>query len=77
MNNYLSDDDRRVWGDDLLSVIDRKSREAVSPELRRLQAENQSLQQRIARGEAHDIYSTLISRSLARRGDSSTSRRAS
>ena len=60
MNQRLvTDDERRAYGDDLLSVVERKALEAFSPHLRQLQNENQNLRQRVARGEAQTIYENL------------------
>jgi hypothetical protein len=57
----ITDEERKAYGDDLLSVVERKALEAVSPHLQRLQQENQQLKNRVARDEARSIYDILAS----------------
>jgi hypothetical protein len=59
MNRLVSDQDRAVWGDDLLSVIDRTARQGLGPELQRLAAANEQLRQRVTRDGARTIYEIL------------------
>lgn len=55
----VTDEERKAYGDDLLSVVERKALEAVNPYLRRLENDNQLLRQRLQSNEARDTYSVL------------------
>jgi hypothetical protein len=61
MNSYISEAERRAYGDDLLNVIERKAVEAFQPYAQRLENQNRDLRARLARGESNDIYALLDS----------------
>jgi hypothetical protein len=56
---YVTEDERRAYGDDLLSVVERQAMSAFTPHLRRLEGENEHLRRKVAANEARDIYSIL------------------
>jgi hypothetical protein len=55
----ISDEERKNYGDELLSVIERKAKEALSPEVRSLAEQNQKLQRELTKVKANDVYSEL------------------
>ena len=55
----VTDEERRAYGDDLLSVVERKALEAVQPHISELAQQNYDLQQRVQRDEARTIYDVL------------------
>lgn len=55
----ITDEERKAYGDDLLSVVERKALEAVQPRMNQLAQENNQLKQRLQRDEANHIYSFL------------------
>jgi hypothetical protein len=61
MNNasLITEDERRAYGDDLLSIVERKAIQAFRPYAQRLQNENADLRRRVQSGEARDIYDLL------------------
>lgn len=58
-NNLITDEDRQNYGDELLDVVTRAARGAVSPELERLQRENASLTQRVQNTGKRELFATL------------------
>lgn len=58
-NNLITDEDRQNYGDELLDVVTRAARGAVSPELERLQRENASLTQRVQKTGKRELFTTL------------------
>jgi cell division septum initiation protein DivIVA len=59
MARYSTEEDRRVYGDELLDVVARKAYDTLAPTVERLQGENQNLQQRVRRSEANNIFHAL------------------
>ena len=55
----ITEDERRAYGDEALSVMERKAREVVGPVVNDLNRQNQQLRSELQRVKAHDIYSTL------------------
>lgn len=55
----VTEEERKAYGDDLLSVVERKALEAVQPHINKLTTENQQLRQRLERDEARDVYGVL------------------
>lgn len=55
----VTDEERKAYGDDLLSVVERQALQAVQPHISRLAEENQQLRNRVARDEARTIYDIL------------------
>jgi hypothetical protein len=55
----VTEEERRAYGDDLLSVVERKAMEVMSPTIAQLRNENQDLRQRVFASEARDIYAVL------------------
>lgn len=55
----VTDEERKAYGDDLLSVVERQALQAVQPHISRLAEENQQLRHRVARDEARTIYEIL------------------
>jgi hypothetical protein len=55
----VTEEERKAYGDDLLSVVERKALEATQPHLQRLESENVQLKQRLARDEALRTYAAL------------------
>jgi len=55
----ITPEERQTYGDELLSVVERKALEATMPKLTQLERENLELKQRLARGEANDVYTVL------------------
>lgn len=58
----VTDEERKAYGDDLLSVVERTALQTVQPRLNQLQQENERLKQRVARDEANTIYAVLDAR---------------
>jgi hypothetical protein len=56
---FVTDEERRAYGSDLLSVIERQAWETLSPELQNLKRDNADLRARVQASEARDIYSLL------------------
>jgi hypothetical protein len=59
--NYplVTEEERKAYGDDLLSVVERKALEALRPIAGRLQNENADLRRRLAAQDARSIYEVL------------------
>jgi hypothetical protein len=57
--SLISEAERQAWGDEVLSVMERKAQEAVGPALNELNRQNQQLRGELQQVKAHDIYSTL------------------
>jgi hypothetical protein len=55
----VSDYERQMYGDDLLSVVDRQARQSLGGELQRLSQQNQQLAQRIQNSEARSTWDLL------------------
>lgn len=55
----ISDEERKYYGDDLLSVVERKAREVVQPAVRELAERNKQLQQELKQVKTNDVYSEL------------------
>jgi hypothetical protein len=56
---YVTPEERRAYGDDLLSVVERKAMEAVQPHLDQLQNANDRLARRVYAQGARTIYDEL------------------
>lgn len=57
--NLITDADREGFGDELIDLARRAARDAVSPELQRLQQENERLTQRVQTTGKRELFSTL------------------
>lgn len=58
----VSDEERKAYGDDLLSVVERTALQTVQPRLNQLQQENDQLRQRVQRDEGNTIRAILDAR---------------
>ena len=58
-NNLITDDERRAYGDEALSVMERKALEVVQPVVEDLNQKNQRLAQELQRVKANDVFFTL------------------
>jgi hypothetical protein len=59
MAPYISEQERREYGDAALSVMARKAREVVDPLAQNLLQQNREIQQRLQKLQARDIYAAL------------------
>ena len=57
--SFITEDERKAYGDDLLDLVSRKALETVQPHIERLAQENNQLRQRLVRDEARSIYDIL------------------
>jgi len=57
----ITDEERRAYGDEALSVMERKAIEVVQPVVDDLNQKNQRLAQELQRVKANDVYFTLDS----------------
>jgi hypothetical protein len=55
----VTEEERKAYGDDLLSVIERKAMEVVQPQLQSLKHRSDELDKRVHSNEARDIYAVL------------------
>jgi hypothetical protein len=55
----ITEAERQAYGDEALSVMERKAREVVGPAVQRLNEQNQQLRNELQRVKANDIYATL------------------
>jgi hypothetical protein len=55
----ISDQERQYYGDELLSVVERKAREVVRPAVQQLANENNQLRQQVQTLKSNDVYSEL------------------
>lgn len=55
----ISDEERKYYGDELLSVVERKAREVVRPAVQQLANANKALKDELAQVKSHDVYSEL------------------
>ena len=55
----ITDEERQAYGDEALSVMERKAREVVLPVVEQLDAKNRRLEQELQRVKANDVYATL------------------
>jgi hypothetical protein len=55
----ITDEERRAYGDEALSVMERKAREVVQPVVQQLNEQNQQLRQELQKVKSHDIYQAL------------------
>lgn len=56
---FITDEERKVYGDDFFDVVQRKALETVQPHIERLAAENHQLRQRLGKDEARTVYQVL------------------
>ena len=54
MAPYLTQDDRRIFGDELLDVAQRSALHVMAPELQRLEDENVQMRARLMRADIRD-----------------------
>jgi hypothetical protein len=57
--SLISDEERKAYGDELLSVIERKSTEVVRPAVQRLAQENEQLREQLHRVQNNDVWGSL------------------
>jgi len=57
----ITDEERRAYGDEALSVMERKAREVVQPVVQQLNQQNQQLRQELQKVKSQDIYQALDS----------------
>ena len=57
--SFITDEERKVYGDDFFDVVQRKALETVQPHIERLAQENHQLRQRLGKDEARTIYQIL------------------
>ena len=57
----ITDEERQAYGDEALSVMERKAREVVMPVVEQLNKKNQALAQELQQVKANDVYFTLDS----------------
>jgi len=55
----ITDEERRAYGDEALSVMERKAREVVGPVVQNMERQNQALRSELQQVKSHDIYSLL------------------
>lgn len=55
----ITDEERKAYGDEALSVMERKAREVLQPVADQLEQRNKQLEQELQRVKANDIYSEL------------------
>ncbi len=55
----ITEEERKAYGDDALSVMERKAREVVAPVVEQLNEKNQRLERELQQVKANDVYSTL------------------
>jgi hypothetical protein len=56
---YITPEEERDYGSDLLSVIERKAYETFQPAVQKLQQQNEDLQRKLQAQGARDIYTVL------------------
>jgi hypothetical protein len=59
LRSLITDEEKQAYGEDALSVMERKAREVVQPAVDYLSRQNQQLQQQLQQVKANDVYSTL------------------
>ena len=59
MVSYISEQERRDYGDEALSVMERKAREVVQPVMQQLNQQNQQLRQELQKVKSNDIFARL------------------
>jgi hypothetical protein len=59
MTRYITEDERRAYGDEALSVIGRKAREIMDPVAFNLFQQNREIQHRLQKLQTHDVYQAL------------------
>jgi hypothetical protein len=57
--SFVTEEERKTYGDDFFDVVSRKALETVQPHIERLAHENHQLRQRLGRDEARSIYDIL------------------
>jgi hypothetical protein len=57
--SLISPEEQAAYGQEALSVMERKAQEVVGPVLNDLNRQNEELRNELQRVKAHDIYSTL------------------
>jgi hypothetical protein len=55
----ITDEERQAYGDEALSVMERKAREVMQPVVQDMQRQNQQLRGELQRVKSNDIWSTL------------------
>ncbi len=55
----ITEDERKAYGDDALSVMERKAREVLGPVVEDLNQKNQRLQRELQQVKANDVYFVL------------------
>ena len=55
----ITDEERRAYGDEALSVMERKAREVVQPVMQQLNQQNQQLRQELQKVKSNDIFARL------------------
>ena len=59
MVSYISEQERRDYGDEALSIMGRKAREVMQPVVQQLNAQNQQLRQELQKVKSNDIFARL------------------
>src|SRR6185503_18151443 len=55
----ITEDERKAYGDDALSVMERKAREVVQPVVEQLNQETERLKRELQRVKSDDVYEAL------------------
>jgi hypothetical protein len=59
MTRLITEDERRAYGDEALSVMGRKAREVMQPVVQDMYRQNQQLRGELQRIKSNDVYSML------------------